>query len=164
MDTTDTAADSKERWPSVEPAYAFVLPSYQMLMSRFEAADNRISALLSLMSTLTLAVPVFARSIDPGVSFKSPLFIGGLLFFACGSAFGVWGRVTGSVTLPDPAVLYTDNLHKTVWRFQKDQIYRAGQHFAANAAAVEAKGGFALIVTVALLAEVAMFVSWLSFS
>jgi hypothetical protein len=70
--------------------------------------------------------------------------------------------VSGAITLPDPAVLWRENLHKPVWVFKKDQISRAGQHFDENATAIERKGKLAVIVTVVLLLEVAMFVIWLS--
>ena len=66
--------EGRDKWPAVDRAYDFVLPSYQLLATRFEAADTRISALLTLTSTLTIAVPIFAKNVQPGISFASPTF------------------------------------------------------------------------------------------
>jgi hypothetical protein len=154
--------DDANRWPGVNAAYDFVLPSYQMLVGRFEAADNRLTALLTFASGITLGFPVFARSVNPSASFSSPWFIAGMLLFLCAAAFGVWGRATGAVTIPNPAVLFNENLHKNDWAFKKDQLFRAGQHFGANVSAIERKGAFGMVVTVAVLLEIIMFVTWLA--
>jgi hypothetical protein len=152
----------REQWPAVDAAFQFVLPSYQMLMSRFEAADNRLTALLTFASSVTLGVPLIGRSLNSNASFSSPWFAGGVLFFIVGAVFGVWGRVSGTITLPNPTVLFNENLHKSEWAFKKDQIFRSGKHFVANVEAVERKGGFAFILTAALLLEVLAFVIWLA--
>jgi hypothetical protein len=59
-------------WPSIGEAYTFVVPSYTWLLSRLEAADNRLTALLTVLTTLTLGVPVFARAVRPDIAFRAP--------------------------------------------------------------------------------------------
>lgn len=149
-------------YPGVEPAFTFVQPSYQLLVSRFEASDTRLTALLTLIVTVTLGVPLFARNVNPLVDFHSRWFWAGLTFFSVAAISGVFGRITGAVTLVNPSVLYDESLHKTDWEFKKDAVYRAGRHFEKNSKAIARKGVFALVVTGALLAEVAMFAVWLA--
>jgi len=155
-------SEDERTWPSVHEAYGFVLPSYQLLTSRFEAADTRLTALLTFGATVTLGVPLFAKTVRPDAAFGSPWFVAGILFFICAAAFGIVGRTTGAITLVNPMILYTDGLHKSPWLFKKDAIFRAGEHFRVNVAAVAAKGTYAMIVTVALMCEVMTFAVWLA--
>jgi hypothetical protein len=151
----------REQWPAVDRAYDFVIPSYQLLASRFEAADTRLTAMLTLTSTLTLAVPIFAKSLQPDISFASPFFASGMAIFLIGSIIGIFGRVMGSLTLPDPMVIYETGLQDSEWEFKKDQIYFAGENFNANLQAVRKKGNVSIFMTVTLLLEIVAFVTWI---
>ena len=62
MTTVDEEVNPEE-YPSVGLAYGFVQPSYQLLVSRFEAADTRLTALLTVVIGVTTAVPVFAKAV-----------------------------------------------------------------------------------------------------
>jgi hypothetical protein len=158
--TSDTV-DVDGQYPGVDPAYAFVQSSYQFLLSRFEAADNRLTTLLTAVLTITLGVPLFAKNVNASVVFDAPTFIAGLMAAAIAAGFAVVGRTSGSIKLVDPAVLYRESLHKSPWTFKKDALYRAGEHFHTNAAAIALKGTFASIVTGALFIEVMAFACWL---
>src|SRR5690348_11408848 len=122
IDNTDvTQFIATNNWPAVSKAYDFVIPSYQLLTSRFEAADTRLTALLTFTSTVTLAVPIFAKSVDSNISFGSFFFGSGMAIFLVGAVIGLLGRVTGSITLPDPMVIYRKSLSESEWEFEKNQ-------------------------------------------
>lgn len=87
-----TIEQNATNYPSVELAYDFVLPSYQMLATRFEAADTRVTSFLTLVASVTLAAPLFAKTVRPDSQFSSPLFIAGVICFLGAIAVGVWGR------------------------------------------------------------------------
>ena len=152
----------QEQWPAVDSAYDFVMPSYQLLASRFEAADTRLTALLTLTSTLTLAVPIVAKSLQPNISFASPLFLFGMVIFLVGAITGIFGRVMGSLVLPDPGVIYQKSLGDSEWEFKKDQIYFAGENFKANAQTIRNKGNVSICITITLLLEIIVFVTWMA--
>jgi hypothetical protein len=162
MDPAHLPDDDKQRWPAVDDAYAFVLPSYQLLVSRFEAADTRLSALLTLGATLTLGAPVVGRAVHPDISFRNPLFVIGMSLFIAAAVVGMSGRVVGKLRLMDPMTIYNTALHKHSWAFKRDAIYNAGVHFDLNARAIRIKGRAALLVTVALLLEVLAVVAWIA--
>jgi hypothetical protein len=149
------------QWPAVNRAYDFVMPSYQLVAGRFEAADTRLTTLVSLTSTLTLAAPIFGKNVQPNISFASPFFVAGMVIFLLSALTGILGRISGSLTLPDPMVLYNQSLEETEWEFKKNQIYFAGENFNSNVQAIRKKGNISICVTVALLLEVASFVAWL---
>jgi hypothetical protein len=150
----------RDEWPAVATAYDFVVPSYQMLMSRFEAADTRLTSLLTLASSLTLGAPILARAVNKDISFVSPFFLIAVLWFVIGSLLGVFGRISGRITLPNPMVFHQTALHESVWTFKKNAVYFAGLAFQANANAIERKGKIALGVTVTLLFEIMCLVVW----
>ena len=158
MQTAQTADDL--RWPSTDAAFAFVLPSYQFLLSRLEAADNRLTLLLSTLCAVALGAPAFAVRFDR-LSFGSPWFVLGELLYLAAMWYGLLQRIKGVIVLPDPAVLYQKSLNLPVGQFKRDQIYLAGQHFNANAEADNRKGTSANHLTIALIADVLLFVFWI---
>jgi hypothetical protein len=160
---SDGAPESAEKaaWPAVDTAFAFVLPSYQLLVSRFEAADSRIVSLVTMASSVTFAAPVLVRSVRPTVSLSSGWFLAALTLFAAIVACGLVARITGVLTLPNPSVLYETALGKSDWRFKIDAIYFSGQHFDANAKAINAKGNWSIVLTVLVVLEVVLLMVWM---
>jgi hypothetical protein len=160
-DNVDDRTVDPAEYPAVDTAFAFVLPSYQFMLSRFESADNRLTALLTFMSTITLAVPLFAKNLNPTIDFHSRLFLCGLGFFLVGSIAGVIGRSIGKLTLPDPNVIFEKHLGWSKWEFQKNSIGYAGDAFEKNRKKIDKKYWLALAITVSLLLEVALFSLWI---
>jgi hypothetical protein len=154
--------DDEKRWPSVRRAYDFVLPSYTMLASRFEAADTRLTVIMNLAATLTLGAPLLAKSIRPQISFSSPWFVTAIVLFVIASVIGISGRVRGSLILPNPGVMYRKNLHKREWTFMKDEIYFAGVNFDANAKTIRRKGNVTLTVAILVGLEILALVGWVA--
>jgi hypothetical protein len=161
-DSIPTAALPENQWPAVEVAYDFVMPSYQLLVARFESADTRLTTLLTFASTITLAVPIFGKNVQPDIVFGTASFLCGMGFFVLAAVLGIIGRVTGNIVLPNPMTLYEKSLHWSEWEFKKAQIFFAGENFNANAEAIREKGVVALAMTGAVLMEVICFAIWLS--
>lgn len=156
-------SDEERRHQAVEAAYDFVIPSYQMLISRFESADTRLTALLTLASSLTVGAPLLAKAANEHISFSSPFFRASVVLFLIGVVLGVIGRVRGSLTLPDPMVFHNTSLHEPVWKFKTNAVYFAGLAFDANTEAVRCKSTLAMSVTIALLLEILTLVAWFVF-
>ena len=163
MHNSQTSQPEEGTWPAVEPAYDFVVPSYQMLISRFEAADNRLTALVSVVSGLTLGGPAFARAVNQTIAFDSPQFMFALVAAAVAAILGVVGRIQGRLVLPNPTIFY-GVLHESPWTFKKNAIYFAGQHFTKNARTIEVKGRYATAVTIVLLIQIWMLTIWFAAS
>jgi hypothetical protein len=157
----DDDNELKKQWPAVDAAFAFVLPSYQMMVNRFEAADTRLTALLTIAATLTTATPILAKNVRPDISFGSPFLWAGVACFAALLIVGLVGRIRGAIVLPDPTVLYEKSLHRSEWSFKMTQISFAGENFRANQEAIRKKGDVATCITVGLGLEVIAFIAWL---
>ena len=156
-----TEIDLKQ-YPSIEVAYGFVLPSYQLLTGRFEAADNRLGALMGMGSTLALGAPLFAKTIRPDISFGSPWLIGALAIFGVITFLGLLARIRGVLILPNPRLLHETGLGKPELEFKADAIYISGQHFEHNAKAINDKGDWAIALTTLLAVEVCLFIVWIA--
>ena len=139
-------SDPQHEYPAVPSAYDFVIPSYQWLVGRFDAADQRLTFLLGLISTLTLGAKMFATALRPDISFRSVWFISAIVLCLCAGTVGIRGRVNGRLRLSDPMVIYQKNLHHSEWAFKKNTIFFAGQHFNANAEAIRRKGNTSAFV------------------
>jgi hypothetical protein len=157
---SEEVSDEEKDFPSVGSAYDFVLPSYQWVASRFEAADTRLTALLTLTSTVTLAVPLFAKNVNEHIRFSSPLFLLGMIAFLIAGVVGVIGRIKGKLVVPNPGELF-NHLDLPEWEFRKNQIFYAGENFNKNKHTIATKGRMTICVTIALLAEVVLFTAWI---
>jgi hypothetical protein len=152
----------EEKWPAVDAAFAFVLPSYQWMLARIEAADSRVQSLQVSVLTLATALPALAKSLSVPVSFASPLFVIALAIAAAALVLGAIGRSSGRVTLVDPALLYsTECLRREEREFRREMLYYAGQHFAKNAALVVFKHRMLIAMTVLFVLEVLSLAAWL---
>src|SRR5919109_1630164 len=139
---------SEDTWPAVNDAFAFVVPSYQMLLARFEAADSRLTSFITMVTTVTLAAPVFLKSVRTDLRFTSPWFMIAMGCFLAVVGLGIWGRLHGRLVLPNPRVLYNESLSESPWEFRKNALYYAGQHFERNAAVIDFKGRLTVYLTV----------------
>jgi hypothetical protein len=157
-----TKSDLEAKFPAVGAAYDFVLPSYTFLIARFEAADTRLTTLLTLTATLSLGAPILAGSIRKDISFLSAWFLAAMVMFLASVILGLVGRVSGRLKLPDPMVIFTKSLHHPEWEFKKNAIAFAGQHFAANSEAILRKGNAAACVAALLVVEIACLICWIA--
>lgn len=158
---TSPTAEPEVTWPRVDIAYDLVERSYQVMLERLESVEGRIQALQTLIVTLTLAVPLFGRSIVQTADLTSGRFIAALVTFALALICGVVGRAWGSVTLANPKVMYEKWLHYSVWEFKKTALYWAGKHYEANSLLVNRKGYFLTAMSALFVVEVILLLLWL---
>lgn len=154
----------KEQWPAVDAAFQYVFPSYQLLVTRFEAADSRLTAVMTTLSAFALGAPTFANSIGNTVDYKAVPFWIGISIFTVGTIYGLVARAKGKLLLPDPMAIHDKSLHRSEESFKRTQLYFAGMDFDANANEILRKSRIANHLTVALVCEVFAFIWWLAIS
>ena len=150
---------SPENMPGLDLAYEFVQPSYQWLLSRFEAANARLQTMQAVVASVSLAVPAFAKLLDPALSFADARFVLAALAFLAAMAVGVVGLQTGTVRLARPKQLRDNFLTLPKAQFKYDALCWAAEHFDQNTAAVERKWLCAWTMLVLFLVELALL-SW----
>jgi hypothetical protein len=156
------AETPEDKWPAVMVAYDFVMPSYSLLVSRFEAADTRLTILLTFAATVTLGAPVLAKAMQPNIEFMSPRFLSAVASAMLSVGLGIAARVRGRLTLPNPKKVYNENLHESEWAFRKNALYFAGQHFDLNADAIRRKGNWAIAAALLIILEIILFLPWIA--
>jgi hypothetical protein len=159
MEKTGQIKDSE--YPSVELAYEFVKPSYDWMLSRIEAINSRIQMLLTFATTVTVAVPIFAKAVFDGIHFNSGGFYGAISCYVLLGISGIFGMRLGMVRLVHPMNLYRKWLHKSLWEFKKDTIYFAGEDFEDNKKLIDGKSHFRDIMTLFLLFEIVATIVWM---
>ena len=138
------------------------MASYQEIVARYDAANQRIDGLLTLTSTVTLAAPiVMAAAGEP--DFRSPLFVAAVGFFTVGLILGVGARgFFGGTRIIGPSSLYEDWLELSPTEFKLNGIYWAGEHFRQTATAVWRKSWAAHALTVLFILEGAALLLWIA--
>jgi hypothetical protein len=160
-DTKSVSEDDSTKYPSVDLAYNFVKPSYDWMVTRFDAINSKIQGLLTFSATLMVAIPILAKSIFNNISFISPCFIGAVATFIALVIAGIIGMQFGSIMLLHPKTLYSKYLHCSHWEFQQRVIYWAGEHFSKNKAIIDSKAIVRNVMTGALLIQILLFIFWM---
>jgi hypothetical protein len=138
---------NESQYPSVGLAYESIKSSYDVMISRFEAANARIQNFLTWVIGITAIIPIFTKIIIGTENFKSIWFILSLLSFLAVIIVGIVGQRAGTLKLIDPKIIYEKHLYFSQWEFKKNQIYWAGEHFSFNNNSIELKSRYLDILT-----------------
>ena len=157
----ETGRPPEDQWPGVHRAYDFVVSSYQIMVSRIDAADNRLQSLLTFSATIAVGVPAVAKSIRPGLNTDSPLVLGALAVFLIIAALGILGRIQGKVRVLDPGVFYEKWLHHDEWTFRKNMVYFSAQHFSLNGITLAKKARYSDWMACAFAVMVILLAAWM---
>jgi hypothetical protein len=152
--------DAKKAWPAVEAAQAFVIPSYQWMIARVEAADSRIQTLAAFIATVSMAIPTLSRALDPSIPFDSWWFISAMVAAAAAIIIAVIARARGALDLPSPQVLWQESMQLTPWEFQRDALYWAGIAFENNRQLVNNKAEAVAWMSGCFGLELLLFLGW----
>src|SRR5947208_12194211 len=149
-------------FPSVSLAFDFfVHQSYEWMLRRFDAIEKRIITLQNYATTVTLAVPVFAKSIVNNVGFDSRWFGLALFAFVVLMILGLLARTWGGLTHISPGIVFDRWLHLSEHEFKRDLLFFAGEHFKQNQKVVNRRGNIVTGMTVLFVAEVLLLIVWI---
>ena len=154
--------DNDTKYSGLEQAQAYVVPSYQFMLSRLEAVDSRLQTVVAFVATVTLAVPAMSRALQPAISFESAWFVSAVVLALATIALGSAVRLSGALSLVNPATVYAQWLHLSQWEFQRHALYYAGQHFEANGALVNRKARGVFVMTSLFLLELICLFVWIA--
>jgi hypothetical protein len=161
MEEKPNGKSLEEQYPSVDLAYEFVKSSYDWMLNRIEAMNNKIQGLLTLATTITAAMPILAKAMFTNVSFQSVWFAVAMVIYILLVIVGIIGVSTGTVRLIHPMNLYEKWLSDSPFDFKKDTIYFSGQDFEDNKKALEVKSLLRTIMNILLLGELLMLIYWI---
>src|SRR5437870_4973286 len=93
-------------YPGVQFAYDYVLPSYDWMLQRVQAAENRIQAVQVFATSFTFGVPAFAKVLNPALSFSAGRFVLAMLAFVVLMILGAITITRSGLKLANPNVFY----------------------------------------------------------
>ena len=161
MEEKDKEKPLESQYPSVDLAYEFTKPSYDWMITRFEAINSKIQGLLTFAATITVVIPIIAKAIFSDMNFSSPWFYLAMAAFVVLTITGIIGLRKGSISLLSPRILYDQYLHYSHWEFKQMVIYWAGEHFNENKKRIDKKAYYRDAMTILLLAEIIGICLWI---
>lgn len=156
-----TEEELRQHFPGIPLAYDFVRPSLEFMQKRLETMETRIRALLTLMATITLAVPAFVTSTRTPAAFSHPLFWVALALAGLGLTLGIYSQLHAEIRWPSPHKLFRKTLRYGGLQFQAYMLQRAGEAFIANKTEVERLSRIANLIGLLLIGEVVVFALWI---
>src|SRR5271157_1631924 len=124
---------NESQYPSIDLAYAFIQPSYDVMSTRFDSANARIQNILTWAIGISAAIPVFTQIMKSTIDIQSAWFFLAISAFVAIVVLGVIAQRMGGVKLTDPKALYDQYISEVPWEFKKDMLFWSGQHFHENA-------------------------------
>jgi len=164
MDKQIKENTQEEIYPSVKIAFEFVLPSYQWMLNRLEAVNNRIQILLAFVMTLTFALIGIALNNRRQLDFSSCWFYLAASLFILLIGAGIVARSWGGIMLSDLGVFYAKWLHLSEWEFKKDMISFAAKQFDWNKSLVNGKANALIGLNILFILEATALIIWIATS
>lgn len=161
--TGTSESDLAHDYPSLDLAYEYVKPTYDLLSRRLDAVENRGRAVLTFAGTLTFAMPVFAANVL-GVSARrldSPWLLLGLAAFAGILVCGVLMASSVNFLLPSVKELFDEHMDVEPAQFKINQLYYAAEDFVENTRLIARLTFTSTVAAVLLLVEAAAFGVWI---
>jgi hypothetical protein len=153
--------ESSGTGPIVSIAHELVEASYTWCLTRYEAVDNRLGALVTLASTVTLGIPILGRGVlGEKAELRGQIFWAAITAGGLAMLIAVIGRACGSVRLPNPGRFLTKAwLTLDANEAERWLVYRAGHAFTVNAKRIGWKGRASDAATLLIILEVLSFLA-----
>ena len=152
-----------DEYPSLDLAYDYVRPSYDLLSRRLDAVENRGRAVLTFASTLTFAMPLLAANLLGSGSrhLDSPWFLAAIAAFAGIIICGVMLSSGVDFLLPSPRALFEEQLDIEPDQFKVNQLSYAADDFVTNTRLITRLARTTSLAAILLLIEAAAFGMWI---
>ena len=150
-------------YPSLDLAYDYVRPSYDLLSRRLDAVESRGRAVLTFASTLTFAMPLLAANLlGAGIRhLDSPWFVVAIAAFAGIIVCGVILSSGVDFLLPSPRELFEEHLDVEPDQFKVNQLSYAAEDFVANTRLIARLSRTTAVAAILMLVEAAGFGMWI---
>ena len=156
---TEDSEGNEER-PGVDLAYSLMQGSYDLAVSRLNAVENRIQAVMVFSASFIVTVPVLVAATGDTIVLATPLFYGAAAIAVLNLLIGTVTRASGEIKLPR---VY-GNAHAWMdlppYGFKFYAVEEAAKHFEDNVRTVNRKGVFTQVMTALFLVETLLLAVW----
>ena len=146
--------------PGVDLAYGRIQSSYDWVLSRLNAVEGRIQALMVFSASFILTAPALVAATGSAITLASPVFLLAVGIATLNLIVGTVTRARGLIKLPG---IYTDPrewLELSAYWFKFYAVEEATEHFEVNVRTVNGKGKVVIRMTILFLLETACLVIW----
>ena len=146
--------------PGVELAYGLIQSSYDWTVSRLNAVENRIQALMVFSASFIVTAPALVAAAGSIITLESPLFYFGLGMAGLNLIIGNATRAWGGIKLLGINNIADEWLGLPVEWFKLYAVERASEHFTDNVKTVNKKSQLVILMTILFLLETVFLVGW----
>ena len=152
---------SQSNSAAVDLAYGIALSAYVSAREQWENVHRRLDALLSFVTTLTIATPVAAQAVLDDPDFGSPLLIGAGALYALLVLIALTARSFGAIRQISPRELHEQWLHLDEGEFKLGIIDWSGRHSDQSQRLIARKSFAANVMALLFVAEALTLVAWI---
>lgn len=151
---------TQEEQAGVDLAYNLMQNSYDLAVSRLNAVENRIQAVMVFSASFIVTVPVLIAATGNTIALATPLFYVAATIAGTNLLIGTLTRALGEVKLPRIYLNPREWLGLHAYWFKFYAVEDATQHFKDNLRTVNRNGLVAIIMTGLFLAETVLLAVW----
>lgn len=145
---------------SLDLTYEMIRDSYTLIVQQLDALENRIHSVMVFSASFLLTGPALAAVTSNGISFNSNWFYAAIALAVVNIAIGLTARNLGTIYLPRIHDVDSGWLELEVEEFKRSSIWWANQNLDHNITLVKSRARASLLMTLVLLAEVALLITW----
>lgn len=149
-----------QEYPGLDLAYGMVQSSYDLAVSRLNAVENRIQAVMVFSASFIVTVPVLVAATGNTIVLTTMLFYAAATIAGLNLLIGTAARAWSEIR-----VLSLDSISER-WLGLPDESFKlyavewSAEHFKANVNTVNKAGRFAILMTILFLAETILLALW----
>lgn len=156
MVAEERSAQGGGEYPGADLAYDIAVEAYRLSERRWDAVHRRIDALLTFVTTITVAAFVAIEALVDTVGLDSPLLIAAGSCYLVNVALLLGARSLGSIAQLTPAALNGEWLSLEERDFRLRVFYWSARDNAQALRLISLKHRIALVATMLVFAEAAL--------
>ena len=151
---------AQEQFPGLDLAYGLVQSSYDRIVTRLNAVEGRLQALMVFSASFVFTAPVLVATSVGEIALNSPAFYVALVLAGVNLLTGAVMRAVGDIALLGINRVRDEWLVLSEDEFKLEAVRWSAIHFKRNRRIVNIKGYMVIAMTVALILEAALLTYW----
>lgn len=144
---------------SLDLAFDFVKPAYEMAERRFNAIESRLQSLLTYAITVAVGAPVVVKAMAQSAEADFWFYVSMWAFLVVLIA-GSWVKIRGGLSMLDLATLHKHFLKLPPGEFRENVVFFAARHQTKNTDRANAKGYATNILTIFFAVQAGAILAW----
>ena len=151
---------AQEQFPGLDLAYGLVSSSYDRILTRLNAVEGRIQALMVFSASFLFTAPVLVATSVGEIALDAPAFYAALALAGVNFLAGAVMRALGDIALLGINKVREEWLVLAEDEFKLEAVRWSAIHFKRNRRIVNIKGYTVTAMTITLILEAASLTYW----